>query len=85
VGEVAGLEAFAKDKEDPHLDVWRQYWRRAGKTGRTGIWHETSLVQAGQYEAVYGNMPAHGLGKAGRLVPASEASSARGRIAALSA
>jgi Domain of unknown function (DUF4188) len=79
------LEAFAKDKDDPHLDVWRQYWRRVGKTGRTGIWHETYLVQAGQYEAVYGNMPAHGLGKAGRLMPASEASSARGRIAALSA
>ena len=41
------LEAFAKDKEDPHLDVWRQYWRRVGKTSRTGIWHETYLVQAG--------------------------------------
>jgi hypothetical protein len=42
-------------------------------------------VQAGQYEAVYGNMPAHGLGKAGTLVPVGESSSARGRIAALSA
>jgi hypothetical protein len=41
---------------------------------------ETYLVSEGQYEAVYGNMPAHGLGKAGRLVPASEASSARARI-----
>ena len=29
------LEAFAKDKDDPHLDVWRQYWRRVGRTGRT--------------------------------------------------
>jgi hypothetical protein len=44
------------------------------------IWHETYLVKAGQYEAVYGNMPAHGLGKAGRLVPVSEASSGRGRL-----
>ncbi len=74
------LEAFAKDKDDPHLDVWRRYWRRVGRTGRTGIWHETYLVKDGQYEAVYGNMPAHGLGKAGRLVPASESSSARARL-----
>ena len=62
------LEAFAKDKDDPHLDVWRKYWRRVGRTDRTGIWHETYLVKAGDYEAIYGNMPAHGLGKAGRLI-----------------
>jgi hypothetical protein len=79
------LEAFASDKDDPHLDVWRQYWRRVGRSGRTGIWHETYLVKAGQYEAVYGNMPARGLGKAGRLVPATESSRARGRLGALSA
>ena len=78
------LEAFAKDKDDPHLDVWRQYWRRVGRSGRTGIWHETFLVKEGHYEAVYGNMPPHGLGKAGRLVPVSESSSARSRLKTLS-
>lgn len=36
------LEAFAKDRDDPHLDLWRKYWRRVGRTDRTGIWHETS-------------------------------------------
>ena len=51
------LEAFAKDKDDPHLEVWRDYWKRVGKSTRTGIWHETFLVRAGEYEAVYGNMP----------------------------
>jgi hypothetical protein len=76
------LEAFAKDKEDPHLEIWRQYWRRVGKSRRSGIWHETYLVRAGEYEAVYGNMPAHGLGKAGRLVPVGAASTARGRLGA---
>lgn len=75
------LEAFAQDKDDPHLDVWREYWRRVGRSGRTGIWHETYLVSAGQYEAVYGNMPPHGLGKAGRLVAVGDASSARNRVA----
>jgi len=74
------LEAFAKNTDDPHLEVWRNYWRRLGKSTRTGIWHETYLVRAGEYEAIYGNMPPHGLGKAGRLVPTSEASSARERL-----
>jgi hypothetical protein len=79
----AQLEAFATDKDDPHVEIWCQYWRRVGRSTRTGIWHETYLVKAGQYEAVYGNMPAHGLGKAGRLVPMSEASSARERLGAV--
>ncbi|MGH2893233.1 MAG: DUF4188 domain-containing protein [Solirubrobacteraceae bacterium] len=77
------LEAFAKDTDDPHLEVWRRYWRRVGRTDRTGIWHETFLVKAGQYEAVYGNMPPRGLGRAGRLVPVSESSSARSRLGEL--
>ena len=72
----------SKNKEDPHLDVWRNYWRRVGKSDRTGIWHETYLVRAGEYEAVYGNMPPHGLGKAGLLVPVAGDSSARNRIRA---
>ena len=76
------LEAFAKDKDDPHLDVWRKYWRRVGGTDRTGIWHETYLVRAGDYEALYGNMPPHGLGKAGRLTPIAESSNARARLGA---
>ena len=81
---LSSWEAFAKDKDDPHLDVRRRYWRRVGRSGRTGIRHETYLVKEGQYEAAYGNMPPHGLGRAGRLVPASESSSARARLGALS-
>ena len=76
------LEAFAKNQDDPHLDAWRNYWRRVGKSPRTGIWHETYLVRAGEYEAVYGNMPEFGLGAAGEVVPAAEASTARGRLKA---
>ena len=74
------LEAFAKDTNDPHLEVWRNYLRRIGKTARTGIWHETYLVRAGDYEAIYVNMPPHGLGKAGKLVPLAESVGARQRI-----
>jgi hypothetical protein len=75
------LEAFARDQDDPHLEIWRQYWRRVGRSDRTGIWHETYLVRAGEYEAIYGNMPPHGLGKAGRLIPLSEGVRARERLA----
>jgi hypothetical protein len=76
------LEAFAKDTDDPHLAVWRQYWKRVGKDARSGIWHETFLVRAGEYEAVYGNMPPTGLGKATRLVPVADSTMARQRLKA---
>jgi hypothetical protein len=76
------LEAFARDQDDPHLAAWRNYWKRVGKDDRAGIWHETFLVRDGEYEAVYGNMPTRGLGKASKLVPLSESSNARGRIKA---
>jgi hypothetical protein len=74
------LEAFARDPDDPHLEPWRRFWKRVGKSGRTGIWHETFLVRAGEYETVYGNMRPFGLGKAGRLVPVAESSRARLRL-----
>jgi hypothetical protein len=74
------LEAFAKDSEDPHLSVWRNYWKRVGKDDRAGIWHETLLVRDGEYEAIYGNVPARGLGNASSLVHVSESSTARNRI-----
>lgn len=74
------LEAFAKDVNDPHLEAWRTYWKRVGKSTRTGIWHETFLVHAGEYEAVYGNMPRYGLAKAGRSVPLAETADARARL-----
>ena len=74
------LERFANDTADPHVAAWRQYWARVGREPRSGIWHETFLVRAGEYEAVYANMPPFGLGKAGSLVPAAEASRARTRL-----
>jgi hypothetical protein len=74
------LEAFAKDTSDPHLEVWRSYWRRVGTSARTGIWHETYLVRAGEYEAIYGNMPPYGLARAGRGVPVRAGSGARARL-----
>jgi hypothetical protein len=74
------LEAFARDKDDPHLDVWRSYWKRVGKDTRAGIWHETFLVRDGEYETIYANMAPRGLGKASTLVPVSESIGARDRL-----
>jgi hypothetical protein len=74
------LERFANDTADPHVAAWRNYWKRVGTSSRTGIWHETFLVRAGEYEAVYGNMPPHGLGKASTVVPFAEAVRARDRL-----
>jgi len=52
-----------------------------GNDGTVGIWHETYLVQAGQYEAVYGNMPIFGLAAATQHVPATgRRETAAGRI-----
>ena len=74
------LEAFARDESDPHAAAWRTYWKRVGTDNRSGIWHETFLVRAGEYEAVYANNARRGLAKAGRLVPATRDSRARLRL-----
>jgi hypothetical protein len=74
------LERFANDDAQPHRPAWRTYWKRVGRDPRSGIWHETFLVRAGEYEAVYGNMPPHGLGRAAGLVSLKEDSTARGRL-----
>lgn len=64
------LEKFARDKSDPHLEPWRQFNKRIGTDGSVGIWHESYLVEAGQYECVYSNMPVFGLAAAAKHVPA---------------
>ena len=51
--------------------------------GDVGMWRETYLVRAGEYESVYGGMPLIGLAKAGaRAAVTAETESARERIGA---
>lgn len=64
------LEAFARDPALNHLEPWKRFNRAVGASGTVGIWHETYLVQANQYESVYGNMPRSGLARAGAHGPA---------------
>ena len=65
------LERFARDKNDPHLGAWRRFNKSIGSDGSVGIWHESFLVDAGKYEALYGNMPVFGLASASQHVPAT--------------
>jgi hypothetical protein len=75
------LEAYARSHDHLHWPAWIAFNKRMRKSrGDVGIWHETYLVKAGQYEAIYSGMPRWGLGAVGSLVPASgRMESARGR------
>jgi hypothetical protein len=64
------LERFARDPNLSHLDAWKHFNRAVGADGSVGIWHETYLVKAGQYECLYGNMPRRGLARAAEHLPA---------------
>lgn len=75
------LEAYARDQGGARWPAWTAFNRRMkGSRGDVGIWHETYMVRTGAFEAIYSGMPAHGLGAAGRLVPATgRRDTARGR------
>jgi len=65
------LERFARDRDDAHLAAWKQFNKSIGSDGSVGIWHESFLVDAGKYEALYGNMPVFGLASAAKHVSAT--------------
>jgi Domain of unknown function (DUF4188) len=75
------LHRYATGSETLHLPAWRAFNRAVASNGDVGIWHETYLVKAGAYEAIYNNMPPYGLGIAGTLAPAQgKMKSASGRL-----
>lgn len=78
------LEQYARSADNLHWPAWVAFNKTMGASrGDVGIWHETYRVSAGAYEAIYSGMPPHGLGLAGRLIPARDRfESARGRIRA---
>ncbi len=63
------LIAYARSASAEHLPAWRAFNRLVGRSGDVGIWHETYHIQEGQYETIYGNMPAFGMGRVGQLLP----------------
>jgi hypothetical protein len=75
------LDRFARSRSDPHLPAWSKFNRTAARDGSTGVFHETYLVQPGQSEAVYANMPRFGLARAFEHLPVSGGrETARGRL-----
>jgi Domain of unknown function (DUF4188) len=75
------LERFARDPSLTHLDAWKRFNKAVGADGSVGIWHESYVVQTGQYECVYANMPRMGLACAGKHLPVVGArETAKGRL-----
>ena len=76
------LMDYASSKTQAHLPAWRAFNKAARDNQAVGIWHETYAISKGNYENIYVNMPAFGLGKAAILEPVTGAkNSARERIA----
>ncbi len=68
------LEAYARASDMAHRPAWAAFNKSVKDSrGDVGIWHETYLVKAGQYETLYSGMPLFGLGKASAVVPAEGA------------
>jgi hypothetical protein len=77
------LDRYARDPDRLHLPAWKAFNQAVRDSGDVGIWHETYKVRAGEYETIYGNTPALGLGAVGELRPiGSSARSAPVRIGA---
>jgi hypothetical protein len=82
------LEAYARSKEMSHWPAWVDFNRKVGNSHEdVGIWHETYVIKPGHYEAICSGMPPYGLGKVGKIVPASgnrDTAKSRMNVAALS-
>ena len=75
------LIAYSRNRDQTHYPYWVKFNKEVGSNGDIGIWHETFLVRAGQYECIYNNMPLRGLAKAAKHVDAvHQAATAAGRL-----
>ena len=81
------LEAYARARDKQHWPAWLEFNRlMKDSRGDVGIWHETYLIRAGEYENIYSGMPLMGLAKAAQLADVTgDAEAARGRLGAASA
>ncbi|MFI0241020.1 DUF4188 domain-containing protein [Streptomyces sp. NPDC016845] len=76
------LLAYATASDRLHRPWWARVNRYARKgAGHVGLWHETYVVPAGSYEAIYGDMPPYGLGKAYGTRPLDDGVRAQDRLA----
>lgn len=74
-------DLLAYSKGQNHLTAWKNFNQKIGNTDAVGIYHETYVLSKGHYEAIYGNMPVHGLARATSHMPVTnENISARKRL-----
>lgn len=74
------LERYARNPDAQHLPAWRAFNQRVRDSGDVGIWHETYRVRAGDYEAIYVNMPRLGLANVAEHMPLGSTTSAARRL-----
>jgi len=75
------LIAYARDRDRTHYPYWVRFNKEIRSNGDIGIWHETYVVRAGEYECIYNNMPLMGLAKVSRHVDAvGRNTTAQGRL-----
>ncbi|WP_348246189.1 monooxygenase family protein, partial [Salmonella enterica] len=68
------------NKDLKHRPAQREFFRRTAYNGHVGVWHETYRVRAGEFEAIYANMPRMGLAAAGEYRSLRKNSTMRDRV-----
>jgi hypothetical protein len=65
------LQRFAQDRNDMHVPAWR-WVSESIRNGEVGFWAEIYLIEDGNYETFYRDMPPKGLGEFTKLVPMAD-------------
>jgi hypothetical protein len=68
------IQRFAADPDAPHAVPWREFMKNLAGSGDVGVWHETYLVPAENYEGIYSDMPRFGMALVGEHVPVGRGS-----------
>ncbi|MBV0925794.1 DUF4188 domain-containing protein [Halomicroarcula limicola] len=66
------LRRFARDPEDLHVPAWQWYNDEVDSGGGVGFWAELYVIEDGNYETFFRNVPPIGLGTVADMVPASD-------------
>lgn len=74
------LMDWANSKDLKHKPAQKAFFRRTAYNGNVGVWHEAYKVGAGQFEAIYANMPGFSLAAAGEFRPLRASSTGNDRM-----
>jgi len=67
-------DVLAYAKMEKHLKAWQSFNQKLKGNDAVAVYHEMYQVKAGQYEAVYANMPKYGLAHALMHIPVGKGS-----------